>query len=56
MTQLREQLEKYRGRLPKDFDYKKELEEVRNEKYADFHHSAIPAISPDKFIENYMRE
>lgn len=53
---LLEQLEKYRGRLPKDFDYKKELEEARNEKYADFHHSPIPAISPDKLIENYIRE
>lgn len=26
---LLEQLEKYRGRLPMDFDYKKELEEAR---------------------------
>lgn len=33
---LLEQLEKYRGRLPMDFDYKKELEEARDEKYADF--------------------
>lgn len=33
---LREQLEQYRGRLPKDFDYKKELAEARDEKYADF--------------------
>lgn len=33
---LLEKLEKYRGRLPKDFDYKKELEEAKDEKYADF--------------------
>ena len=33
---LREQLEQYRGRLPKEFDYKKELAEARDEKYADF--------------------
>lgn len=29
---LLEQLEKYRGRLPVDFDYKKELEEARDER------------------------
>lgn len=52
---LLEQLEKYRGRLPKDFDYKKELEEARDEKYADFQHSPIPAISPDEFIEKYLK-
>lgn len=33
---LLERLEQYRGRLPKDFDYKKELEEARDEKYANF--------------------
>ena len=33
---LREQLEQYRGRLPRDFDYKKELAGARDEKYADF--------------------
>lgn len=36
---LLEQLEKYQGRLPEDFDYKKELEEVRDEKYGDFQQS-----------------
>jgi hypothetical protein len=29
-----ESIQKLRGRLPKDFDYKKELEEAREEKYA----------------------
>ena len=33
---LLEQLKQYRGRLSEDFDYKKELEEARDEKYADF--------------------
>lgn len=33
---LLENLEKYRGRLPEDFDYKKELAEARDEKYVDF--------------------
>ena len=33
---LLKSLEKYRGRLPEDFDYKKELEEARDDKYADF--------------------
>lgn len=29
-------LQKFKGRLPETFDYKKELEEAREEKYADF--------------------
>lgn len=35
-AELLEHLEKYRGRLPEDFDYKKELAGARDEKYADF--------------------
>lgn len=34
MAALRE-IQKYRGRLPEDFDYKKELAESREERYAD---------------------
>lgn len=30
-----EELQKYRGRLPENFDYKKELAEAREEKFAD---------------------
>ena len=33
MAALKE-IQKYRGRLPEDFDYKKELEESREECYA----------------------
>ena len=33
MAALKE-IQKYRGRLPEDFDYKKELEESREERYA----------------------
>jgi hypothetical protein len=33
---LLEHLEKYRGRLPEDFDYERELAEARDEKYVDF--------------------
>lgn len=29
-------LQKFKGRLPDTFDYKKELEKAREEKYADF--------------------
>ena len=28
------EIQKYRGKLPEDFDYKKELEESREERYA----------------------
>ena len=38
VTQKREALkniQKFRGRLPEDFDYKKELAESREERYAD---------------------
>lgn len=30
-----ENIQKYRGRLPENFDYKKELAEAREEKYED---------------------
>ncbi|MDY5665608.1 MAG: dihydrodipicolinate reductase [Blautia sp.] len=33
MAALKE-IQKYRGKLPEDFDYKKELEESREERYA----------------------
>ncbi len=41
----------FAGTLPEDFDYKKELEKAREEKYARFSTSHIPAILPDDFLK-----
>ena len=35
-AQALQSLRKFRGRLPETFDYKKELDKAREEKYADF--------------------
>lgn len=35
-AQAVQNLQKFKGRLPDTFDYKKELEQAREEKYADF--------------------
>ena len=44
-------LKKFRGRIPANFDAKKELAAARDEKYNRFKKSKVKAILPDKFIQ-----
>lgn len=47
-------LEQFRGTLPKNFDYKKELEEALDEKYGDFACSDTKAVTPEEFLQKII--